>query len=88
MDGPDIRTLRTNLKLTQQVFATCLGFSLASVNKWERGVGHATGINNTVLWLLSDAIQVSGAETVAVALRESALNRRKMLESLMKLAHT
>jgi transcriptional regulator with XRE-family HTH domain len=84
MNGSDVRALRKRLGLTQQHFATYLGFSTSAVQKWERGA-NATGIHNTVLWLLSDAEAKAGAEAVTSALRETALDRRKMLNSLMRL---
>lgn len=84
MTGSDIRALRTRLGLTQQHFATYLGFSTSAVQKWERGAD-AKGIYNTVLWLLLDAEQAAGAEVVATSLRECSLDRRKMLNTLMRL---
>lgn len=85
MTDLDVRALRAQLGMTQQQFATYLCMSLASINKWERMKGKPSGTYNTVLWLVSDAVKVSGGPAVATALQEAAMDRRKLLESLMRL---
>lgn len=37
MKPEDIRALREQLQLTQEVFARILGVSFATVNRWENG---------------------------------------------------
>lgn len=36
-DGKDIKTIRTNMLLTQEEFADKLGVSFETVNRWENG---------------------------------------------------
>ena len=52
--------VRHELDLTQQDFATMLGVSLATVQKWERGTGEPSGAVETLLAaarLYSEAIR-------------------------------
>jgi DNA-binding XRE family transcriptional regulator len=43
MDPGEIRTLREQLQLTQEVFAQILGVSFATVNRWENGKSEPSG---------------------------------------------
>src|ERR1039458_9611998 len=37
MDSEQIKTVRTQLRMSQQAFAAALGVSFATVNRWENG---------------------------------------------------
>ena len=37
VDGPDVKRIRANYKLSQGEFATLLGISVATLRNWEQG---------------------------------------------------
>jgi putative transcriptional regulator len=37
VEGPDVKRIRTNYKLSQSQFATLLGISVATLQNWEQG---------------------------------------------------
>jgi putative transcriptional regulator len=43
LSGPEIRRLRTKMKLSQALFARCLNISVKTVQAWEQGTGRPTG---------------------------------------------
>lgn len=45
----DAAKIRHELNLTQDAFAELLGVSLATVRKWERGIGEPSGAAKTLL---------------------------------------
>ena len=52
IDPGEIRTLREQLQLTQEVFAQILGVSFATVNRWENGKSKPSGDYARVLQTL------------------------------------
>ena len=52
MDPEEIRVLREQLELTQEVFAQILGVSFATVNRWENGKSVPSGDYARVLQTL------------------------------------
>lgn len=64
-------TRRSKLGLTQQQFASLLGFSFVSVNRWENGHIRPKGLSAVVLSLLDTALRRHPAERVERTLREA-----------------
>ncbi len=52
MDPEEIRALREQLELTQEVFAQILGVSFATANRWENGKSEPSGEHARVLQTL------------------------------------
>lgn len=69
MRSPAVKTLRTKLGMTQQAFASLLGFSFVSVNKWENGGSTPTGLSAVLLSLLESALRVHPPTHVTQSLR-------------------
>jgi transcriptional regulator with XRE-family HTH domain len=69
VDARAIRSLRKKLGLTQQAFASVLGFSFVSVNKWENDGSNPTGLSAVLLQLLDSALRLHPANAVIGALR-------------------
>ena len=91
MKPAEIRTLRTRLKLTQQDFASLLGFSVVSVNKWEAGETKPTDQTKAILKLLQNALDAHPAEDVDARLRLAArrdVSSRALREMRMARAET
>ena len=57
MKPEDIRALREQLELTQEVFARILGVSFATVNRWENGKSMPSGDYARVLQTLGQLTQ-------------------------------
>jgi DNA-binding transcriptional regulator YiaG len=53
MTPQEVRVLRDQLQLTQEVFARILGVSFATVNRWENGKSEPSGDYARVLQTLS-----------------------------------
>ncbi|MGH7271144.1 MAG: helix-turn-helix domain-containing protein [Polyangiaceae bacterium] len=64
-----IKALRQRLGLTQQAFASLLGLSFVSVNKWENGGSTPTGLSAVLLELLESALRTHPHEDVTRTLR-------------------
>lgn len=61
--------LRGRLGLSQQAFASLLGFSFVSVNKWENGGSRPTDLSAALLELLAAAAEKHPVPLVIQALR-------------------
>lgn len=71
MPSPVVKSLRTKLGMTQQAFASLLGLSFVSVNKWENGGSTPTGLSAVLLSLLESALQRHSPTVVVTALRRA-----------------
>jgi transcriptional regulator with XRE-family HTH domain len=69
MDARSVAALRKKLALTQQAFASLLGLSFVSVNKWENGASTPTGLSAVLLELLGSALRVHSSTEIIRALR-------------------
>jgi transcriptional regulator with XRE-family HTH domain len=65
----EVKKIRTTLGLSQQAFASLLGLSFVSVNKWENGGSAPTGLSAVLLELLRNALQRRGVARVVARLR-------------------
>ena len=72
MEGRSVKPLRKRLALTQQAFASLLGLSFVSVNKWENGASRPTGLSDVLLQLLASALRSHTPADVTRALRAAA----------------
>lgn len=72
MASIEVKALRARLGMTQQAFASLLGLSFVSVNKWENGGSTPTGLSAVLLSLLDGALRKHSSTTVATALRRAA----------------
>lgn len=64
-----VKELRTRLGMTQQAFASLLGISFVSVNKWEKGRATPTGLSALLLAFLESALTLQHPLIVVQALR-------------------
>ncbi len=69
MAPQDVKALRKALGLSQQAFASLLGFSFVSVNKWENDGSAPTGLSAVLLELLGNAVKRRGPSDVISKLR-------------------
>jgi DNA-binding transcriptional regulator YiaG len=70
VDAQSVRNLRKRLNLTQQAFASLLGFSFVSVNRWEQKDGSSpTGLSVVILQLLESVLRSHPPSAVIAALR-------------------
>ncbi|WP_437994618.1 helix-turn-helix domain-containing protein [Sorangium sp. So ce145] len=69
MRSPSVKALRSKLGMTQQAFASLLGFSFVSVNKWENDGSTPTGLSAVLLSLLESALHAHPPVHVVQALR-------------------
>lgn len=69
MTPQEVKQIRTALGLSQQAFASLLGLSFVSVNKWENGGSAPTGLSAVLLELLKNAVRRRGAVQVVAKLR-------------------
>lgn len=69
VDAHSVRSLRQSVGLTQQAFASLLGLSFVSVNKWENGGSSPTGLSAVLLQLLQSALRSHPSDAVIRALR-------------------
>lgn len=69
MTPQEVKKIRTTLGLSQQAFASLLGLSFVSVNKWENGGSAPTGLSAVLLELLRNALQRRGVARVVARLR-------------------
>jgi transcriptional regulator with XRE-family HTH domain len=69
VDARSVLKLRQRLGLTQQAFASLLGLSFVSVNKWENGGSSPTGLSAVLLQLLESALRRHPPDSVITALR-------------------
>lgn len=58
MDGSDVRRLRGALGLSQQAFASLLGLSFVTVNRWEGGRAVPHRLGRVLLQLLDGAMGI------------------------------
>lgn len=71
MKPVEVKRLRQGLDLTQQQFASLLGLSFVSINKWENGGSEPTGLSAVLLQLLESALMHEKPHTVIAELRAS-----------------
>lgn len=69
MDARSVKALRQRLELTQQAFASLLGLSFVSVNKWENDGSTPTGLSLVLLQLLESALRSHSPQEVMHAIR-------------------
>jgi putative transcriptional regulator len=51
----DVRKIRQNLNMTQDVFALTFGFQLGTLRNWEQGHRAPSGPSRTLLMIISRA---------------------------------
>lgn len=85
MDARSVKQLRSNLGLTQQAFASLLGLSFVSVNKWENGGSSPTGLSAVLLELLASALRTHPVPDVLHRLRSSGGGPLEIIRSLVAL---
>lgn len=69
MTPAQIKTLRQSLNMTQQEFASLLGLSFVSINRWEQGHSAPTGLSLVLLQLLQGALARVQAQDLVRDLR-------------------
>lgn len=62
----DVAAIRLRLKLSQQQFADCFGFSVANIRNWEQGIRRPEGPARTLLFVID-----RNPKAVVRALREA-----------------
>lgn len=79
-----VAALRYRLQVTQERFASLLGVSIVSVNRWENGAARPTHLSAVLLSLLTGALLRHDAPMVARSLRACAdsLARVRLLARL------
>lgn len=85
MDSRAVKQLRTQLGLTQQAFASLLGLSFVSVNKWENGGSSPTGLSAVLLELLASALRTHPVSEVLRRLRNTGGGPLEIIRSLIAL---
>jgi transcriptional regulator with XRE-family HTH domain len=74
------------MKLTQQTFASLLGVTLASVNRWENGLAIPTKLSALLLKLLANALAVRPPQVVIETLRSVEPEPLAIVRTLVRLA--
>ena len=74
--------------MTQQAFASLLGFSFVSVNKWENGGSTPTGLSAVLLALLESALRAHPPLQVVQALRSAGGDPLAVVRGLTELERT
>lgn len=85
MDSGTIKALRQRLGLTQEAFASLLGFSFVSVNKWENGASKPTDLSAALLSLLANAATKHDAATIIQSLRAAGGTPLEVIRILARL---
>ena len=85
MDSRAVKRLRTQLGLTQQAFASLLGLSFVSVNKWENEGSSPTGLSAVLLELLAGALRTHPVPEVLRRLRNTGGVPLEIIRSLIAL---
>ncbi|MBI5531783.1 MAG: helix-turn-helix transcriptional regulator [Deltaproteobacteria bacterium] len=80
-----VKPLRSKLGMTQQAFASLLGISFVSVNKWENGGSTPTGLSAVLLALLESALHVHPPLHVVQALRSAGGDPLAVVRALTEL---
>jgi transcriptional regulator with XRE-family HTH domain len=88
MPSSPVKTLRSKLDMTQQAFASLLGFSFVSVNKWENGGSTPTGLSAVLLALLESALQTHPPLHVVRGLRSAGGDPLAVVRTLAELERT
>lgn len=87
VDRPaQVKRLRASLGLSQDAFASLIGCTFVSVNRWENGHAVPSAIWCALLDLLDRAIRVVGAGLVSTELREAGGDLSALLLTLARLA--
>ena len=77
--------MRARLGLSQQQFASLLGFSFVSVNKWENGGSQPTDMSAALLELLDAALVVHSPGHVLAELRPAGGAPLQVIRTLARL---
>ena len=85
MSPADIRSLRAHLDLTQQQFASLLGLSFVSVNRWEGDHSAPTGLSLVLLQLVSGAARRVSPNELVRLLRETGPDPMQIIRTLVPL---
>ncbi len=85
MNARAIKALRQRLGLTQQAFASLLGLSFVSVNKWENDGSTPTGLSAVLLQLLESALRSHSPADVMRALRATGASPLEVVRVLTAL---
>lgn len=85
MDPRTVRQIRAQLGLTQQAFASLLGLSFVSVNKWENGGSSPTGLSAVLLQLLESALRTHPPSVILHRLRSTGGTPLEIIRSLVAL---
>jgi DNA-binding transcriptional regulator YiaG len=88
MRSPPVRELRAKLGMTQQAFASLLGFSFVSVNKWENRGSTPTGLSVVLLSLLESSLTRHPPSNVVQALRSAGGAPLSVVRTLAELERT
>ena len=85
MNPDTVKVLRTQLGMTQQAFASALGISFVSVNKWENGGSSPTGLSSILLRLLESALQSHSPRVVSDRLRSVGPDPLAIIRTLIEM---
>jgi transcriptional regulator with XRE-family HTH domain len=77
-----VKMMRGTLKLSQQHFATLIGVSLMSVNRWENGLTEPKDLGALILEFLSNALGLHSSRTVLDALRRAGADPISLVRAL------
>ncbi|WP_082363236.1 helix-turn-helix domain-containing protein [Chondromyces crocatus] len=83
-----VKALRTTLGLSQQQFASILGFSFVSINKWENGGSQPTDMSAALLALLESALKIHSPAHVLSELRPAGGTPLEVIRILARLEVT
>lgn len=85
MTGREVRRLRERLGLTQQDFASLLGLSFVSINRWEQGHSSPTGLSDVLLQLLASVLAQYDEADVVSLLRRTGPVPLDLIRTLVRL---
>ena len=71
--------------MTQQAFASLLGLSFVSVNKWENEGSKPTGLSDVLLKLLEGALRTNSVRDVVATLRSKGGDPLEIVRTLAAL---
>ena len=58
VNGEFVKNLRNKLNMTQNVFASVLGVTKKTIEKWEQGVNPVKGCSARLLYLISKDVSI------------------------------
>jgi putative transcriptional regulator len=85
MSPAQVKALRGALELTQQNFASLLGLSFVSVNKWENSASAPTGLSEVMLELLRSALRSKSSRQILEGLRACNGNPLDVVRTLARM---